>query len=63
MNAKLEIMHVLQMKSVTIPEAVTNVSIWDVHLDTNRYLREQQTGKIIFMDYLDKFKILNSGDV
>ena len=63
MNAKPEIMHVLPMKSVTIPEAVTNVSIWDVHLDTNRYLREQQTGKIIFMDYLDKFKILNSGDV
>ena len=63
MNAKLEIMHVLPMKNVTIPEAVTNVSIWDVHQDTNRYLREQQTGKIIFMDYLYKFKILNSGDV
>ena len=47
MNAKLEIMHVLPMKNVTIPEAVTNVSIWDVHLDTSRYLRVQQTGKII----------------
>ena len=63
MNAKLEIMHVLPMKNVTIPEAVTNVSIWDVHQGINRYLRVQQTGNIIFMDYLDKFKILNSGDV
>ena len=48
MNAKPEIMHVLPMKSVTIPEAVTNVSIWDVHQGTNRYLRVQQIGKIIF---------------
>ena len=63
MNAKLEIMHVLPMKNVTIPEAVTNVSIWDVRQGTNRYRHVQQTGKIIFMDYLDKFKILNSGDV
>ena len=63
MNAKLEIMHVLPMKNVTIPEAVTNVSIWDVHLDTNRYLREQQIGTIIFSDNLYKFKIFNSGDV
>ena len=63
MNAKPEIMHVLPMKSVTIPEAVTNVSIWDVRQGTNRYLRVQQIGKIIFMDYLSKFKILNSGDV
>ena len=54
MNAKLEIMHVLPMKNVTIPEAVTNVSIWDVHLDTNRYRLVQQTGKIIFKDYLNK---------
>ena len=54
MNAKLEIMHVLPMKNVTIPEAVTNVSIWDVRQGTNRYLRVQQTGKIIFMDYLNK---------
>ena len=63
MNAKPEIMHVLPMKSVTIPEAVINVSIWDVRQGTNRYLRVQQIGKIIFMDYLSKFKILNSGDV
>ena len=63
MNAKPEIMHVLPMKSVTIPEAVTNVLIWDVHQGTNRYLRVQQTGKIIFLDYLSKLKILNSGDV
>ena len=63
MNAKLEIMHVLPMKNVTIPEAVTNVSIWDVHLDTNRYRRVQPTGKIIFSDNLSKFEILNSGDV
>ena len=63
MNAKPEIMHVLLMKSATIPEAVTNVSIWDVRQGTNRYLRVQQIGKIIFSDYLDKFKIVNSGDV
>ena len=63
MNAKPEIMHVLPMKSVTIPEAVTNVSIWDVRQGTNRYLRVQQTGTIIFRDNLSKFKILNSGDV
>ena len=50
MNAKLEIMRVLLMKNVTIPEAVTNVSIWDVRQGTNRYLRVQQTGKIIFSD-------------
>ena len=63
MNAKLEIMHVLRMKNVTIPEVVTNVSIWDVRQGTNRYLRVQQTGKIIYSDHLDKFKIFNSGDV
>ena len=63
MNAKLEIMHVLPMKNVTIPEAVTNVSIWDVRQGTNRYLRVQQTGKIIFSDNPSKFKMLNSGDV
>ena len=63
MNAKPEIMHVLPMKSVTIPEAVTNVSIWDVRQGTNRYLRVQQIGKIIFSDNLSKLKILNSGDV
>ena len=63
MNAKPEIMHVLPMKSATIPEAVTNVSIWDVRQGTNRYLRVQQTGTIIFTDNLSKFKILNSGDV
>ena len=63
MNAKLEIMHVLPMKNVTILEAVTNVSIWDVRQGTNRYLRVQQIGKIIFSDNLSKFEILNSGDV
>ena len=63
MNAKPEIMHVLPMKNVTIPEAVTNVSIWDVRQGTNRYLRVQLTGKIIFTDNLSEFKILNSGDV
>ena len=63
MNAKPEIMHVLPMKSATIPEVVTNVSIWDVRQGTNRYLRVQQIGKIIFSDNLSKLKILNSGDV
>ena len=63
MNAKPEIMHVHRMKSATIPEAVTNVSIWDVRQGTNRYLRVQQTGTIIFTDNLSKFKIVNSGDV
>ena len=48
MNAKPEIMHVHRMKSATIPEAVTNVSIWDVRQGTNKYLRVQQTGKIIY---------------
>ena len=48
MNAKPEIMHVHRMKSATIPEAVTNVSIWDVRQGTNRYLRVQQIGTIIF---------------
>ena len=50
MNAKLEIMLVPPMKNVTILEEVINVSIWDVRLGTNRYLRVQQIGKIIFMD-------------
>ena len=48
MNAKLEIMLVPPMKNVTILEEVTNVSIWDVRLGTNKYLRVQQTGMIIY---------------
>ena len=63
MNAKPEIMHVLPMKNVTIPEAVTNVSIWDVHLDTNRYRRVQPTGKIIFSDNLSKFEGVVQGQM
>ena len=44
MNAKLEIMLAHPMKSATIPEVVTNVSIWDARLGTNKYLRVLQTG-------------------
>ena len=51
MNAKLEIMLVPPMKSATIPEVVTNASIWDVRLGINRYLRVQQTGMITYPDY------------
>ena len=55
MNAKQEIMLVLPMKNVIILEVVTNVSIWDVHLGTNRFQPEQQTGISIAIIQYDSY--------
>ena len=55
MNAKPATMLVLLMKSVTILVVVTNVSIWDVHLGTNRFQPEQQTGISIAIIQYDSY--------
>ena len=55
MNAKPATMLVLLMKSVTILVVVTNVSIWDVHLGTNRFQPEQQTGISIAIIQYDPY--------